>query len=113
MIKVTAEYGDKLSLKVEGHSENAPEGEDLICASASILAYTFAQVIHSWQDFLQRSYSEHLEKGNVSIECVPKKGCVKKFKAALDFAVVGFKLLEFNFPENVSVGVRNTKNNKI
>lgn len=33
------------TLRVKGHAESSPFGQDLVCASASILAYTLAQNI--------------------------------------------------------------------
>ena len=42
MLKVTFEQKEnKLTLKLEGHAGQADIGHDIVCASASILAYRF------------------------------------------------------------------------
>ena len=46
MIKVTfTESDNKPSLRLEGHAGYAEHGKDIVCASASILAYTVAQYV--------------------------------------------------------------------
>lgn len=42
MIEVTAGYG---IVTVKGHAEYAPKGQDIICASVSILLYTLAAAL--------------------------------------------------------------------
>lgn len=67
MMTVTfTEKGRNLSLRIEGHAEYAEEGKDIVCASASILAYTLASIIDSFDDV--ESVID-LNSGDATIEC--------------------------------------------
>lgn len=90
---------------VEGHAGYAPDGDDILCASISILTYTYAQVVQNYeQDMIDKS-TIILDKGNAHIFCYPSRKARRDIKAALDTITVGFKLLEFNFPEFVSLQI--------
>ena len=52
MIKVNIRTHDAtryLRLTIEGHAGSDTKGHDLVCASASILAYTVAQVVKAME----------------------------------------------------------------
>jgi uncharacterized protein YsxB (DUF464 family) len=104
MIKVKYAYDkDKreCSLLVKGHAGQADVGHDIICASASILAYTIAQVIKSMEhhgDLIEPPTIE-LESGDATIVCRAKDDYLFS-EMMQDFFVIrtGYLLLERNYP---------------
>ena len=94
------------SLHVKGHAgQNAP-GNDIVCASASILAYTLAQniKISEEQGHLKYSPKIKLKEGDSIITCRAKD--LESFKEVLHtFLVIqmGYVLLAHNYPQYVAV----------
>jgi uncharacterized protein YsxB (DUF464 family) len=101
MLKVTfTERGGKLALWLEGHAGYAEEGKDIVCASASILAYTLASIVES----LDKDATISLEPGDTVIEC----NCLTAYqytsiKNAFNYTKVGYALLEQSYPQHVSL----------
>lgn len=100
MIKVTfTERGRNLSLRLEGHAGYAEIGKDIVCASASILAYTLASIIDSFDEV---ESVINLESGNTTIECECKDDMTfTKVANAFHYTQVGYALLEHNYPQYV------------
>ena len=102
MIKVTfTEEGKKLSLRVEGHAEYAEHGKDIVCASATILAYTVAQYIREHKSEFESIEEVRLDIGDTYISCEPNDDLWHEMRNAFEFAKVGFAVLEHNFPQYV------------
>jgi uncharacterized protein YsxB (DUF464 family) len=107
MIKVNYTYDrDKreCSLTVEGHAGCAERGKDLICASASTLAFTIAQVIksmHHHGDLVEPPILD-LEDGDATIVCRAKDDYLFS-EIMQDFFVIrtGYALLAHNYPQFV------------
>jgi uncharacterized protein YsxB (DUF464 family) len=100
MTVIYAERGRRLSLLIEGHAGYAEQGEDIVCASASILAYTLASLVESFGV----EHNIRLDEGDSVIECEcpdPKK--FTDVKNAYDFTNVGFALLQQSYPQYVSL----------
>ena len=104
MIKAKFSYDrDKreCSLTVKGHAGCADIGHDIICASASILAYTIAQVCKAMEhhgDFSEPPTID-LESGDATIVCRAKDDYL--FSEIMhDFFVIrtGYQLLALNYP---------------
>ena len=109
MIKVNIGYrSDKreCALKVKGHAGQADVGQDLVCASASILAYTVAQIVKAMdahKDFAEPPVIE-LESGDALILCRAKDDYI--FAEILQsFFVIktGYALLAHNYPQYVEL----------
>lgn len=104
MIKVTfTESGDKLSLRLEGHAGYAEHGKDIVCASASILAYTVAQFVTEAEhngDLISPAQIQ-LESGDTFISCEPSKAILHGMQDMYSFAKMGYALLEHNYPQYV------------
>lgn len=95
MIKVTfTESPQKLSLRLEGHAGYAEVGKDIVCASASILAYTLASIVDSF-DEIESSIS--LTSGDATIECENNIFA----RNAFAYTKIGYALLENNYPQYV------------
>lgn len=97
--------GNKITLRVKGHAEAAREGEDIICASASMLAYTAAQTLQFlWAEGgLKRKPIAEIEKGNARIEVIPNKDTYAEALHTFFVVQVGFHLLAHNYPQYVEL----------
>ena len=94
MINVTfTEEGEKLSLRLEGHAGYAEHGNDIVCASASILAYTLASFVKGVENSIV-----DLTSGDTTIECETSDEAVAK---AYLHTKRGYELLAFNYPQYV------------
>lgn len=95
-----------IQMTLKGHAGQADHGQDIVCASASILAYTVAQIVKAMKqhgDLLGEPTIE-LNEGDARISC--------RCREADDFgelahtffvAHVGYLLLAHNYPEYVSL----------
>ena len=104
MIKVTfTERGRNLSLRLEGHAGYAEIGKDIVCASASILAYTVAQYVMEAEhngDLVSPAEIK-LESGDTVISCEPSNNISLGMQNMFLFAKMGYALLEHNYPQYV------------
>lgn len=89
------EVGKKLSVRVEGHAGYAEHGKDIVCASASILAYTLAQFVME----AEGSFVD-LASADTTIECETDDESIIN---AFDFAKRGYELLALNYPQYVKL----------
>ncbi len=108
MINVTlTESGNKLSLRVEGHAGYAEIGEDTVCASATILAFTLAQFVkNAWEKGeLVASPEIKLERGDAFISCEPTEETANETQDVYAFAMLGYQLLAHNYPQYVRLNV--------
>ena len=106
MVKVTFEQKDnRLTLSVKGHAGQANIGNDIVCASCSILAYTVAQYVKTAesQGDLKESPVIKLESGDALISCEPKEEVYQILMSIYMFAEVGYNLLSHNFPQYVEL----------
>ena len=99
MITVTFHHDNReLCLEVKGHAGYAEHGKDIVCSSASILAYSLASIV---EEFGTDPYI-NLESGNTTIRCVciddPKMDVIRD---AFKYAHVGYELLEHSYPQYV------------
>ncbi len=109
MIKVKFRTHDAtryLCLTVKGHAGAGEEGHDLVCASASILAYTVAQVVQVMEQDgdLKGKACIELNEGNATIvfRC---KDDDSYAEAKHTFFVVktGYAVLAHNYPQYVEL----------
>ena len=100
MLKVTfTESGKKLSLRLEGHAGYADIGKDIVCASASILAYTLASIVDSFDEI---EPVIDLTSGDTTIECECKDDeTYVKVANAYHYTKIGYALLAHNYPQYV------------
>ena len=109
MIKVTFRGNDdekSLCLTVQGHAGQADMGHDLICASASILAYTLAHVVITMEHHgdLEGDPIVALESGDAVISFRCKNNDIYAEAAHAFFVVqAGYSLLARNFPQFVEL----------
>lgn len=106
MIQVTY-YRKYNRLTVTGHAESAEKGHDLVCASASMLAYTLAANVANMADCGQvREPVMDLEEGNTVISCNPRHNLKASVTLVFDSVCVGFELLANDYPQYISYEIR-------
>ena len=106
MLKVTfTEKGNKLSLRIDGHAGYAEVGKDIVCASATILAYTVAQFVLEAENKgdLTSPAEIKLEVGDTVISCVPSEDAFPMLKDVYYFAEMGYAILAYNYPKYVQL----------
>lgn len=106
MVKVVY-HRDLLRLSMEGHACGGEEGHDLICASASILAETLAELVANMKKSGQTRYpTVRLSKGEALIQCTVAKRFEPVVRFAFDAICAGFELLAQSYPDNISYEIR-------
>ena len=95
-----------VSLHVKGHAGAAPSGHDIICSSASILAYTVAQNIKMAEarGILKYAPTVKSKAGDFIITCRAKDD--DSYAELLHTYLViqtGYVLLAHNYPQFVAV----------
>lgn len=76
-------------LTLSGHALHAPKGEDIVCAAASILAYTLIE---------GGAEAEELADGSLRLS--------GEDRDAFRLIAGGFRLLAYNYPENIRFEVK-------
>ena len=106
MITVKFSRDDEtISLKMIGHALCGKSGNDLVCASASTLAYTIAQYVlmMTKDNMLLETPTIVMEEGLAHIECKPKATYFNEAEHAFLVVEIGFCLLQENYPQAVDV----------
>ena len=109
MIKVKYAYDrDKreCSLLVKGHAGQAEVGKDIVCASATILAYTIAQVVKAMDHHgdLVEPPTLDLEDGDATIVCRAEDDYLFSEMMQSFFVIwTGYQLLAHNYPQYVQL----------
>ena len=109
MITATFKRNDETrenSLVIKGHAGQAVKGQDIVCASASILAYTVAQIVKAMEHHgdLECEPVVELNDGDATIICRCKNNLLyTEASHAYFVAQVGYSLLEHNYPQFVEL----------
>jgi uncharacterized protein YsxB (DUF464 family) len=94
-------------LTVTGHANSAEHGHDLVCASASMLAYTLAANVANMADHGQvRNPVIKNNEGDTEISCSPRHNLKASVTLVFDSVCVGFDLLAHDYPEFVKYEIR-------
>ena len=106
MIQATY-YRSYNRLTVTGHARSAEPGKDLVCASASILAYTLAANVANMADNGQvRQPVIKTDNGDAEISCNPRHNLKASVTLVFDTVCVGFELLAHDYPEYIKYEIR-------
>ena len=92
-------------MKVKGHAETAPNGADLVCASATMLVYTVAQAMMFMyeQDQLEEKPHIKIREGKAVVIAKPKEDYLAETLHTFWVAQCGAHTLACNYPEAVSL----------
>lgn len=94
-------------LSITGHAGAAEPGYDLVCASASILAYTLAANVANMSDNGQvREPVMKMNEGDTEISCNPRHNLKASVTLVFDSVCVGFELLAHDYPQYISYEIR-------
>lgn len=106
MIEITY-YRSYHRVTVTGHAHSAEPGQDLVCAGASVLAYTLAANVANMADNGQvRQPVINLEEGNAEIGCNPRHNLKNSVMLVFDSVCMGFQLMAKDYPQYVSYEIR-------
>lgn len=93
------EYYDKYLLTVEGHSNFNEKGKDIVCSAVSILVYTLLNMLKDEESdkhlILRR---EVVRDGYFCVEIEPFDFSKQRTKGIIDTVVMGFSLLNEEYP---------------
>ena len=94
-----------ITMKLSGHAGQAEHGKDIVCAAASILAYTVAQTLQLQygDDGLRRKPHIKLEPGDTIIVAKPKPERYEEALHTFFVAQVGYSLLARTYPQYVTL----------
>lgn len=101
----TNKEAGSITMKLTGHAEQAKKGEDIVCAAASILAYTVAQALQFMYEEgdMQKKPHIKLDDGDTIIVAKPKAESYAEALHTFFVAQVGYHLLASNFPKYVAL----------
>lgn len=102
--------GEDMGLSMAGHAGAGKKGSDIVCAAASILAYTAgaaAQRLHR-QGALRAAPAIRLAPGLARVALTPKPGSRKDAQQMLSVIRTGFSLLAVKYPEYVKLEFEDT-----
>lgn len=94
---------DELWLNMYGHAEGGAYGHDLICAAATTLAYTLAQVVTFMDERgdLKEAPVVHITQGEAQISFRPREP--EQGRITMDVLRAGLGCLAHNYPQNISL----------
>ena len=101
----TNKESGSITLKLSGHAGQAEKGTDIVCAAASILAYTVAQAIQFIYEEggLKKKPHIKLEEGDTIIVAKPKAETYAEALHTFFVAQVGYHLLAHNYSQYVTL----------
>lgn len=90
---------------LRGHAGAAPKGEDLVCASASMLAYALGQAVELLyeQGLLARRPRIRIREGSAVIAATPRAGALAETLLTFWVIQAGAYVLCRNFPQYVAL----------
>ena len=107
---ITAKFYQKptrgsIHMTLKGHADAAPKGEDLICASATMLAYTVAQAVQfmNEQGKLKKKPKIKIKNGEATIIATPTEEAYAETLHTFWVAQCGVHVLAHNYPQNVKL----------
>lgn len=96
-------HRERHRLTVKGHAGSGEKGHDLVCAAASILAYTLGQAVIQSSVALDKVIK--LEEGDAEISCTPQVRFKNTLTLVFDTICTGFDILAQQYPENIKYSV--------
>lgn len=94
-----------IHMTLKGHAEAAPKGEDLICAAATMSAYTVAQVVQFLyeQGKLKKKPMIQIRDGAAVVIATPTEDAYPETLHAFWVAQCGIHVLCHNYPQHVKL----------
>lgn len=94
-----------IHMTLQGHAGAAPKGEDLVCASATMMAYTVAQAVQFMfeQGMLKKKPKISIKEGNAAVIAIPKEETYAEVLHTFWVAQCGVHVLVRNYPQYVKL----------
>lgn len=94
-----------IRMTLQGHAGAAPKGEDLICASASMLAYTVAQAVQFMfeQGMLAKKPKISIKEGSAAVVAIPREEYQAEVLHTYWVAQCGIHMLARNYPQYIKL----------
>ena len=94
-----------IHMTMKGHAGTAPKGEDLVCASATMLAYTVAQAVQFLyeQGQLKKKPKISITDGSATVIATPTEEGYAPVLHTFWVAQCGIHVLQHNYPQNVTL----------
>ena len=89
---------DGFRMEVEGHALFDEHGKDIVCAGASILAFTLAEQMKRYEDNGIAKLS--IDKGVMRVDTVSND---ETCAIAFDIIKTGYKLLAAKYPDHITL----------
>ena len=86
-------------LRIDGHADYAPEGQDIVCSAVSVLAQTLANAL---SDTGAYGLKVEMEPGHVYIRCTALMDDMEIY-ILFRFAMIGLEMLEEQYPDHVNI----------
>ena len=102
MIRATM-YWDRLRMETEGHAGYAEEGQDIVCAGASMLMYALGRVMEESEARGRCECKTKITDGKMIVWSNPTMGAINEIKAYFRMAVTGFRMLQEEYPGKVTI----------
>lgn len=105
LAKMERRLDGSVRLELGGHARAAPKGQDLVCAGATTLAYTAAQVARSAYDGgkLARKPKIALAEGKALVIATPTEDARKELEQAFEVVGLGLEMLSHNYPHCIQL----------
>ncbi len=93
---------NRYSIKLNGHANYSPNGQDIVCAATSMITFMLLQMIDNMNARNEVSIiTQKQEEGFVDIEVSVGKIYQDYFDTVLDVILTGYKLLSNKYPNNI------------
>lgn len=105
---ITVTYSPKKhQLRIKGHAEFAPKGQDIVCAAATMVFYNLCQMIREYDQEAAFSVKPKMQfnSGRALIEVVPRADYETWIDHDFLYALTGYRLLMAQFPDRVNLKV--------
>lgn len=102
MIRVSIDPA-ALEFRMDGHAGYAPEGQDIVCAGASMLAAALFEYVMCMTDENERDSCE-MESGHAALDvCTNDAELMRMCRHAFETIQKGFELLANRYPDYVII----------
>lgn len=92
-----------IHMTLKGHAGAAPKGEDLVCAAATMAAYTAAQAVQFMheQGQLAKAPKIHITEGAATIIATPREEFYAEALHTFWVCQCGIHVLARNYPQHI------------
>lgn len=97
--------GKSLLFSVKGHAGLAEKGHDIVCAAASMLAFTLGAAVADLYagEKLKQQPEIYMEAGAASVNCKPHRSHFDEAYKAYNIIQTGYQILSERYPEYVKI----------